>query len=369
MRVLVTGAGGFIGRNLCVRLGEMGCDDVVAITRATTPEDLRAAAVSADFVFHLAGVNRPRDADEFVRGNVAFTESLCAALARSVRRAPVVYASSIQAALDNPYGRSKRAAEEVLLRHARAFNVPVQIFRLANVFGKWCRPNYNSVVATFCHQIARGLPITVHDPGAPLRLVHVDDVIEAFIGQFTSPGAGSYVEVTPVYQTTVGEVATVLGEFAASRRSLLIPRVGTGLVRALYATYVSYLPPSSFAYDLAPHSDRRGVFVEILRTPDCGQFSYFTALPGVTRGEHYHHSKTEKFLVVFGTARFRFRNIDTGEVHELTTMGDLPTVVESVPGWAHNITNIGTDELVVLSWANEIFDRSRPDTIAMKVSP
>lgn len=370
MRILITGAKGFIGSNLRVRLRELGYTDVVGVVRATPREQLREALSGADFVFHLAGTNRPKDSSEFAIGNTGFTEVICDALRASGRRTPVAFASSTQATLDNPYGASKRDAEQVLLRYSRESGAPVHLFRLPNVFGKWCRPNYNSGVATFCHQIARGLPITVHDPAAPLRLIHVDDVVEAWVHLLASPdAAGSHVDAAPVYQTTVGEVAQTLCEFAASRGSLLTPRVGTGLVRALYGTYVSYLPPEAFAYDVPRHDDPRGEFVEMLKTPDCGQFSYFTAHPGITRGEHYHHSKTEKFLVIRGLARFGFRHIETGQTHELSVGGGNARIVESVPGWTHNITNIGSGELIVLLWANEVFDRSRPDTVAMRVEP
>ena len=370
MRIVVTGVDGFIGQNLRTRLRELGHADVRSITRATPAAQLRESVQGAAFVFHLAGINRPKDPAEFATGNVGFTEALCAALAEAGCRAPVVFASSSQAGLDNAYGRSKRAAEDALLRHRDACGAPVHLFRLANVFGKWCRPNYNSAVATFCHNIARGLPIEVSDPAAALRLVYVDDVVSAFTVLLDRPDAtGGFVDAGPVYETTVGDVATTLLGFAESRSSLVTPRVGTGLVRALYATYISTLPTVSFAYEVPRHGDTRGVFVEMLKTPDCGQFSYFTAHPGVTRGEHYHHSKTEKFLDIKGKAHFGFRHIVSGEKHELVTNGGEGRIVETVPGWTHNITNIGDDELIVMLWANEIFDRDRPDTVAMKVKP
>jgi UDP-2-acetamido-2,6-beta-L-arabino-hexul-4-ose reductase len=242
----------------------------------------------------------------------------------------------------------------------------VHVFRLPNVFGKWCRPHYNSAVATFCHNIARDLPIEVHNPQAPLSLVYIDDVVNRFVqimdGAEPMIGPDGFSSVQPQYTTSVGELAQLLRAFRTSRDTLLTERVGTGLVRALYATYVSYLPVEAFAYGLSSHVDRRGMFVEMLKTPDCGQFSFFTAHPGVTRGGHYHHSKTEKFLVIKGQALFRFRHMQTGQTHQIVTTGQEPQVVETVPGWTHDITNTGQDELVVMLWANEIFDRSRPDT-------
>jgi UDP-2-acetamido-2,6-beta-L-arabino-hexul-4-ose reductase len=368
MRIVITGAHGFIGANLRIRLREIGYDDIVSVTRATSHQDLVTALAAADFVFHLAGVNRPQAESEFVSGNLTFTERLCDMLAASGRPTPIVFSSSTQAALDNPYGRSKRAAEDALLGYARRSGAAVYLFRLTNVFGKWARPNYNSAVATFCHNTAHGLPITVNDRTAKLRLIYIDDVVEAFLRCLTEPKpGGGHVDAGPVYETTVGEVADIVRGFAESRVSLLSPPVGIGLVRALYSTYVSYLPVASFAYRVPQHGDPRGTFMEVLKTPDCGQFSYFTAHPGVTRGEHYHHSKTEKFVVIRGKARFRFRQIETGETCEIVVQGGEGQIVETVPGWAHDITNVGDDELIVMLWANEIFDRARPDTIAMKV--
>jgi UDP-2-acetamido-2,6-beta-L-arabino-hexul-4-ose reductase len=369
MRIVVTGADGFIGKNLRWHLRERGHDQVIGVDVGTDAADAARALAEADFVFHLAGVNRPKDPADFTDGNVRSTEVLCAQLAAAGRRAPVVFASSIQAELDNPYGRSKQAAEQVLLAHQERTGARVHLFRLANVFGKWARPNYNSGVATFCHNIARGLPITVNDPAAALRLVHVDDVVRVFTDLLSSPAASGFIEAGPVYATTVGEVAAMLRGFAESRGTLLTERVGTGFARALYSTYLSYLPPERFGYELRPHADPRGVFMEVLKTPDCGQFSYFTAHPGVTRGGHYHHAKTEKFLVLRGSARFGFRHIETGETHEVLTRGGEGMVVETVPGWTHDITNIGDDELVVMLWANELFDPDHPDTVAMKVKP
>jgi UDP-2-acetamido-2,6-beta-L-arabino-hexul-4-ose reductase len=319
-------------------------------------------------VFHLAGVNRPKDPADFSVGNIGFTRTLCAALRLSGRNTPVAFASSTQAELDNAYGRSKKEAENVLLEYAATTGAPVHLLRLTNVFGKWGRPNYNSAVATFCHNITRGFPVTVNDAQSPLHLVYIDDVLTALTKLLIAPHAeGGWVDASPVYATTVGQVVDILQSFALSRQSLITERVGSGLVRALYSTYVSHLPPDSFDYALTLHADPRGEFVEMLKTPDCGQFSYFTAHPGITRGEHYHHSKTEKFLVIRGTANFGFRHIDTGALHEVVTRGGEARIVETVPGWTHNITNVGDDELIVMLWANEIFDREHPDTVSLKV--
>lgn len=366
MKVLVTGARGFVGQNLAVRLGELG-HEVLAIGREEGDAAWAAAARTADAVVHLAGTNRPIDPAEFATGNVDLTRRLVALLAAAGSTAPILYASSIQAANDNPYGRSKAAAERVLLDHAAATRTPVAVFRLPNVFGKWTRVGYNSAVATFCHHIARGEPIEIHDPAAPLSLVYVDDVVAAFLSLLGGGFETGYHDVSPVYETTVGAVADIIRSFPASRDTLTTPRVGAGLVRALYSTYLSYLPAESFHYDVPIHADPRGRFVEMLKTPDSGQFSYFTAGPGLTRGDHYHHSKVEKFLVISGRAHFGFRHIRTGERHEIVVEGNEGRIVETIPGWTHNITNIGDGELVVMLWANEIFDRERPDTVAMKV--
>jgi UDP-2-acetamido-2,6-beta-L-arabino-hexul-4-ose reductase len=372
MKVLITGADGFVGKNLRLHLTERKDVQVVCFTRDNDVEELPALLQDIDFVFHLAGVNRPQDPQEFAIGNAELTQALCLAVGAVAeaagKKVPIIYTSSTQAARDNPYGNSKRGAEDALRAAALRLGIPVHVFRLPNVFGKWCRPNYNSAVATFCHNIARDIPIQVNDPASPVTLVYVDDVIERFVqlmdGADAAVDKDGFAMVVPQYTTTVGELARQIQSFKASRSTLVTDRVGTGLVRALYSTYVSYLPPESFAYAVPQHGDARGVFVEMLKTPDSGQFSFFTAHPGITRGGHYHHSKTEKFLVIKGRARFKFRHMQTGEIHELVTEGDKSEVVETVPGWTHDITNIGAEEMVVMLWANEVFDRARPDTFA-----
>jgi UDP-2-acetamido-2,6-beta-L-arabino-hexul-4-ose reductase len=375
MKVLITGANGFIGKSLQLHLVERKNIQVVCFTRDHAVSQLPELLLNVDFVFHLAGINRPQDPLEFVTGNASLTQALCDAVAQvaatSGKKVPVVCASSIQAAQDTPYGKSKRAAEDSLFALHVSHGVPVHVFRLPNVFGKWCKPNYNSAVATFCHNIARGLPIQINDPYSLVKLVYVDDVISRFLqlmdGADAAVNADGFATVAPQYTSTVGDLARLIQSFRDSRGSLMTERVGTGFIRALYATYVSYLPVELFAYPVPQHSDPRGDFVEMLKTPDCGQFSYFTAHPGVTRGGHYHHTKTEKFLVIKGQARFKFRHMHTGETHELVTQGDKAEIVETVPGWTHDITNIGEDEMVVMLWANEVFDRGQPDTFASKV--
>jgi UDP-2-acetamido-2,6-beta-L-arabino-hexul-4-ose reductase len=375
MKVLITGANGFVGKNLQLRLRERADVDLVCFTRDHTAEQLPELLSGVDFVFHLAGVNRPQDPAEFATGNADLTRELCASVAHVSRatgkKISILYTSSTQAALDNPYGRSKHEAETALRAIECEPMVSIHLFRLPNVFGKWCRPNYNSAVATFCHNIARGLPIQINDPQAALTLVYVDDVIDRFLqlmdGADVAVSSDGFEMLTPQYTVQVGQLAQKLESFRDSRTTLTIDRVGTGWTRALYATYISYLPVAAFAYKIPRHADPRGEFVEMLKTPDSGQFSYFTAHPGITRGGHYHHTKTEKFLVIQGNAKFRFRHMQSGQVHELLTTGDEPQIVETVPGWTHDITNVGDGEMLVMLWANEVFDRERPDTYTCPV--
>ena len=386
MRVLVTGARGFVGRNLCCALKNIrdGKDrrekysgllplEVMEYDIDSTPGELDDCCSRADFVFNLAGVNRPKEQSEFMEGNFGFASTLLDALERHGNTCPVMLSSSAQASLSgrfegSVYGESKLAGEGLFREYSGRTGAPVLIYRFPNLYGKWCRPRYNSAVATFCHNIARGLPIRIDNPSAEVRLVYIDDVVAELLRFLRDPGQGArLLDAAPVHATTVGELARQIEAFKDVRTSLVTERVGTGLVRALYATYVSFLPPQAFSYGVPKYGDARGVFVEMLKTPDCGQFSFFTAHPGITRGGHYHHTKTEKFLVIKGRARYRFRHLLTDEVFEVDSHGDEPLIVETIPGWAHDITNIGDDELVVMLWANEIFDRQKPDTVASPV--
>ncbi len=366
MRILVTGADGFIGKNLRVVLGERG-HELLAFTRASSTNALPDLVAGADAVIHLAGANRPPSPDGFLIDNTDLAGHLAAALTQC-RGKPVAFASSTQAMLDNPYGASKRAAEEALAKALPASSVA--IFRLPNVFGKWSRPFYNSAVATFCHQAARGEPLSINNPASPLSLVYVDDVVASLIAAVEAPLPGlSFPDMTPVYHSSVGEVAGLIESMAKSRPALGVGETGNGLARALYATLLASLPHDSFSYPVPTYGDERGKFVEVIKTPSAGQVSFFTQVPGVERGGHYHHSKSEKFLVVKGRARFRFRHLITKELVEVDASADAPTVVDTIPGWTHDVTNLTNEEMIVLVWASEVFDRARPDTVAAKVMP
>ena len=368
MKVLVTGADGFIGKNLCVSLIRSSDIEVLKFSHESSLENLPGLVKNADFIVHLAGVNRPKDEKEFFEGNADLTKLICDAIRASGKKIPIILSSSIQAERMNPYGRSKLQAEMHLMNLYMETDNPVYIYRLPNVFGKWCQPNYNSAVATFCHNISHDLPIQVNDPSAPLTLVHIGDVVTSFIKvMLEQPKETLHIDIEPIYHITVGELADQLYQFKKSRETLVSEAVGDGFMRVLYATYISYISPDQFNYPLKKHEDPRGMFVEMLKTKDSGQFSFFTAHPGITRGGHYHHVKTEKFLVIKGKARFGFRHIVTDEVQEVYISGDQPEIVETVPGWSHDITNVGEDEMVVMLWANENFNPNKPDTVAYKV--
>lgn len=364
MKIVVTGAKGFIGKNLCVMLREHGHQDIVEVDRETSQEMLAKYLSEADFVYHLAGINRPKDDVEFQLGNADLTCFIAAQLKQSSKQVPLVVSSSTQAERDNAYGQSKLLAEKAVEQYGNDTGSAYYIYRFPNVFGKWCKPNYNSFVATFCYNTLNGLDITINDPLAQVILVYIDDVCHSLISLLDDSVNSGFKTVLPEYPTTVGEVADLLLAFKESRGNLITENVGTGLCRALYSTYLSYMSPEQFSYAIPSYGDERGVFSEMLKTKEAGQFSFFTAYPGITRGGHYHHTKNEKFLVVRGKALFKFEHIATGERYELQTDSSSPRIVETVPGWSHDITNIGDEEMIVMLWANEIFDREAPDTFA-----
>jgi len=367
-RILVTGANGFIGKNLLIRLGEQPDVEASSFVRGDSVESLRTLVAMADAVIHLAGENRSNDVADFTHNNIDLTSALCDAIQSTGRNIPLIFASSAQAQRDNPYGQSKLAAEKVIEAFVAKADNSAVIYRLVGVFGKFCKPNYNSVVATFCNNIARGLPIQISDPAFILELAYIDDVVDELLQAVTTVNSGLlWGEVSQTYSITLGDLAEKIRAFDNCRSSLISERVGTGLTRALYSTYISYLPVGQFVYDLTAHVDERGMFVEMLKTPDCGQFSFFTISPGTTRGSHYHHSKTEKFLVVSGLARMRFRQLVTGETCEVILSSEKPQVMDTIPGWVHDITNVGDSEAIIMLWANEIFEPNRPDCIPCEV--
>lgn len=370
MKVLITGSNGFVGKNLQVRLAEEEIE-FDTFTRDDSITSLEEKLSACDALVHLAGVNRPKNEQEFVEANTELTQLICDIIKKNSFTMPVVYTSSIQAELDNAYGLSKRNAEKAFVELTESNGNLVLNYRLPNVFGKWCKPNYNSAVATFCYNIINELPITINDPDAVIKLVYIDDVVSEFVSvikSFKTSNPHTSPVISPIYQITVGDLVGQLKRFKESKTSGILERVGKGFTRALYSTYISYYKSSEFTYPLVKHEDPRGAFVEVIKSKDSGQFSYFIAHPGVTRGGHYHHSKTEKFLVINGQAHFRFKNIITGEFYECFTSGDRPEIVETIPGWAHDITNMGNDELICMLWANEIFDVENPDTVSFKVS-
>ena len=368
--ILITGAGGFIGKNLVATLKTAGYTDLMLFERDDTPETLAEYAARAGFVFHLAGINRPKDPSEFYTGNAGLTETLLSLLDKAGNKAPVLVTSSTQAALDNDYGKSKAQAEQAIFAHGKATGAPVYVFRLPGVFGKWCRPNYNSVVATFCHNSANGLPLSVRDPEYRLPLVYIDDVVASFVAALDGncTREGDYCVVPVVHETTLGHLAQTIEGFAKNRETLDVPDQTPGsLEQKLYSTWLSYLPADRFSYPLNMHCDNRGSFTEFLHTPAHGQVSINISKPGIVKGNHWHHSKNEKFLVVKGTGVIRFRALDSTEVIEYHVSGDKLEVVDIPTGYTHNIENVGQDDMVTVMWANEVFDPDHPDTFFLPV--
>lgn len=369
MKILITGAKGFVGNNLVAELRNQGFQDLLEYDVDTDPALLDGYAASCEFVFHLAGVNRPKEQTEFMTGNFGFTSQLLDALKKNGNKAPVLITSSTQAAFDNPYGQSKKAGEELIFQYGKENGVKVFVYRLPNVFGKWCRPNYNSAVATFCHNIAHGLPIQVNDPNVVMNLVYVDDVVASFIDKLKNgkPDAEIYSEVTPVHTIKLGEIADLINSFKSSRETLQVPDMGDAFTKKLYSTYLSYLPEDQFSYLLKMNVDNRGSFTEFLKSPERGQVSVNISKPGITKGNHWHHTKNEKFLVVSGKGVIRFRKINTNEIIEYFVSGDKLEVVDIPVGYTHNIENLGDTDMVTVMWVNEVFDKERPDTFFLEV--
>lgn len=377
MKILVTGARGFVGRNFTAQLhniasgkakdARVGSDlTVFEYDIDSRPEELEEYCRNADFVFNLAGVNRPKDNAEFMRGNFGFASTLLDTLEHVDNKCPVMISSSIQAALDNPYGESKRAGEQLMREYSARTGAKVLIYRFPNLFGKWCRPNYNSAVATFCNNIAHDMPIQVNDPTVVMHLAYIDDVVNEFIDALAGQEHrnGEFCCVPTEHEVTLGHIVDLIKSFKASRETLGVPDMSDAFTKKLYATYLSYLPEDGFAYPITTHSDNRGSFTEIIRTLDRGQFSVNISKPHITKGNHWHHTKNEKFVVVKGTGVIRFRKVnDTdAKVIEYFVSGDRIEVVDIPTGYTHNIENLGDEDMVTFMWCNEPFDPEHPDT-------
>lgn len=369
VNVLITGAKGFVGKNLVAELINYGCENIYEVDRETELEELNEFTQKCDFVFHLAGVNRPLNDAEFMEGNYEFTDKLLKLLEEHQNKAPILLTSSIQAELDNPYGKSKRAGEDILFSYSEKNKVPVYVYRLDNLFGKWSRPNYNSVVATFCYNIARNIELKIDNPETILSLCYIDDVLKEFIQAFEGRGTNKntfyYVPVS--YKKKLGEISELILSFKESRTNLMIPDMEDTFVKKMYSTYLSYLPVDDFSYDLLMNEDNRGSFTEFIKTKNSGQVSINISKPGITKGNHWHHSKNEKFLVVKGEGIIRFRKIDTDAVTEYRVSGSKLQVVDIPVGYTHSIVNVGIEEMVTVMWVNEIFDKNYPDTYFMEV--
>ncbi|WP_066056013.1 capsular polysaccharide biosynthesis protein CapF [Robertmurraya korlensis] len=369
MKILVTGAYGFVGKNLIAELRNQKFKDIFEYGRSTDPSLLDEYCKEADFVFHLAGVNRPKEESDFIDGNLGFTSTLLDTLKKYNNNCPVMISSSIQAELENPYGISKREAENALINYGNYTGSKVLVYRLPNVFGKWCRPNYNSAVATFCYNVAHGLPIQVNNPEVVMNLVYIDDVVEELLQALkgNENSIGKVCEIPIKYTVKLGKIVELIESFKKSREDRTIPNMANDFEKKLYSTFLSYLPDDQFSYDLKMNVDHRGSFTEFIKTPDRGQVSVNISKPGITKGNHWHHTKNEKFLVVSGKGVIRFRKIDAEEIIEYFVSGEKLEVVDIPTGYTHNIENLGNSDMVTIMWANEHFDPERPDTYFLEV--
>lgn len=369
MKILVTGASGFIGKNLIAQLKTLNNTKIFEYDINSDPSLLEEYCREANFVFHLAGVNRPKEQSEFMEGNFGFTTTLLETLKKHANPCPVMISSSTQSELDNEYGKSKKAGEDLLHSYALETGAKILIYRFPNVFGKWCRPNYNSAVATFCHNITHGLPITVNDPTVKMNLIYIDDLVAELLKALKGNEAriGNLCVVPVVYNMTLGEIVEIIYSFNKMREELSIPNMSDEFTKKLYSTYLSYLPVDKFSYDLKMNVDHRGSFTEFIRTPDRGQVSVNISKPGVTKGNHWHHTKNEKFLVVSGTGVIRFRKLDSEKIIEYFVSGEKLEVVDIPIGYTHNIENLGEVDMVTIMWVNEPFDPINPDTYLLEV--
>lgn len=368
--ILITGAKGFVGKNLVASLKELKLYNILTFDVESTEEQLTEYLIKADFIFHLAGVNRPINVNEFYEGNSGLTGKIINILKENNKNTPILITSSIQAELDNDYGKSKKLAEEVISQYGKENKAPVYIFRLPNVFGKWCRPNYNSAVATFCHNTANNIEIWISDESKELNLVYIDDVIEDLICALKDENRDinkQYYDVKITHNKTLGEIVSLLKSFKESRENLRIPNMDEPFTKKLYSTYLSYLPEDGFSYPLKMNVDNRGSFTEFIKSDDRGQVSINISKPGITKGNHWHHTKNEKFLVVKGEGLIRFRRIDSDKIIEYKVSGEKLEVVDIPVGYTHNIINTGDTDMVTVMWVNEIFNPEKPDTYFCEV--
>lgn len=369
MKILITGSQGFVGKNLVAELKNRGYKDLYLYNRSHTISDLTEFTKKCDFIFHLAGVNRPENEEEFMEGNADLTSQLLQLLEDNNNPVPIMFASSIQAEKDNPYGQSKKAGEDFIRSYGKRNEVPVYIYRFSNLYGKWSKPNYNTVIATFCHNIAHDLPIQVNDPSVKITFQYIDDVVNELIncaeGQPTK--SGEFYDVPKKDTRTLGEVAELIQSFKESRNNLEVPNMGDAFTKNLYSTYLSFLSEDDFSYKLKMNTDNRGSFTEFLRTPDRGQVSINVSKPGITKGQHWHHSKNEKFLVVKGEGLIRFRKIGEEKIIEYPVNGEKLEVVDIPTGYTHSIVNVGEEEMITVMWVNESFDPDNPDTYYLEV--
>lgn len=369
MKILVTGANGFVGKNLVAELKNRGYSDIFECTRETSKSELDDFTKECEFIFHLAGVNRPKNEEEFMEGNFGFTSELLSLLKKNKNKSPILITSSTQAERDNLYGKSKKAGENLLFEYSKETGSKVYVYRLPNLFGKWSKPNYNSVVSTFCFNIARDLNIQINEPDVNLSLCYIDDVLDEFIKALENypTKEGQFCIVPITHQVKLGTLAELIQGFKESRNYLSIPDMGDSFTKKLYSTYLSYLPEDEFSYPLKMHLDNRGSFTEFIRTPERGQVSVNVSKPGITKGNHWHHTKNEKFLVVSGEGLIRFRKIDSEEIIEYRVSGDKLEVVDIPTGYTHSIVNMGDADMVTIMWANECFNPEKPDTYYLEV--
>ena len=369
MKILVTGANGFVGKNLISELKNRNYNEIYECDTNTTADQLDMFTKNCEFVFHLAGVNRPENVEDFMTGNFGFTSILLEKLKEYKNNSPIVITSSIQAKLNNPYGESKKAGEDLMFAYEQETGSKVFVYRLSNVFGKWCKPNYNSAVATFCNNIASDLPIKVNDPTVDMNLIYIDDLVEECINALEGKAnkEDNYCYVKTSHDIKLGEIVDLIYSFKESRETLMIPDMEDGISKKLYSTYLSYLPTDKFNYPVKMNVDNRGSFTELFKTLDRGQVSVNISKPGITKGNHWHHTKNEKFVVVSGTGIIRFRKIRTDEIIEYKVSGENIEIVDIPTGYTHNIENVGDTDMVTVMWANEILNKDKQDTYFLEV--